>query len=47
MLPKAQAEGLLAKAQARADKDGKTSLEEWVKAHKERIDEAVRTLGIP
>ena len=47
VLPKAQAEGLLAKAQARADKDGKTSLEEWVKAHKERIDEAVRTLGIP
>ena len=46
VLPKAQAEALLAKARARADKDEKTSLEEWVKAHKERIDEAIRTLGI-
>jgi len=47
VLPRAQADAMLAKAQARADKDEKTSLEEWVKAHKERIDEAVRTLGIP
>ena len=47
VLPKAQADGLLAKAQARAEKDEKTSLEDWVKAHKERIDETVRTLGIP
>jgi 4-hydroxy-4-methyl-2-oxoglutarate aldolase len=47
VLPRAQADGILAKAQARADKYAKTSLEEWVKAHKERIDEAVRTLGIP
>jgi regulator of RNase E activity RraA len=46
VLPKAQAEALRAKAQARADKDATTSLEDWVKAHKERIDEAVRTLGI-
>ena len=46
VLPKAQADAMLAKAQARADKDEKTSLEDWVKAHKERIDEAVRTLGI-
>lgn len=46
VLPKAQAEALLAKAKARAEKDEKTSLEEWVKAHKERIDEAIRALGI-
>ncbi|HEV8616006.1 MAG TPA: RraA family protein [Methylomirabilota bacterium] len=46
VLPRAQADAILGKAQARADKDEKTSLEEWVKAHKERIDEAVRTLGI-
>jgi regulator of RNase E activity RraA len=46
VLPGAQADAILGKAQARADKDEKTSLEEWVKAHKERIDEAVRTLGI-
>jgi 4-hydroxy-4-methyl-2-oxoglutarate aldolase len=46
VLPKAQADAMLSKAQARADKDEKTSLEAWVKAHKERIDEAVRTLGI-
>jgi 4-hydroxy-4-methyl-2-oxoglutarate aldolase len=47
VLPRAQAESILARAQARADKDANTSLEAWVKAHKERIDEAVRTLGIP
>jgi 4-hydroxy-4-methyl-2-oxoglutarate aldolase len=46
VLAKAEAPAILAKAQARAEKDEKTALEDWVKAHKERIDEAVRTLGI-
>ena len=46
VLPKAQAADLLAKAQARAKKEEETSLEQWVKNHKERIDEAVKTLGI-
>jgi regulator of RNase E activity RraA len=46
VLPSAQAEALRLKAQARADKDESTSLEDWVKAHKERVDEAVRTLGL-
>jgi 4-hydroxy-4-methyl-2-oxoglutarate aldolase len=47
VLPKAQADGILTRAQARAQKDEATSLPEWVKAHKDRIDEAIRTLGIP
>jgi len=46
VLPKAQAADMLAKAQARAKKEEETTLEQWVKNHKERIDEAVRTLGI-
>jgi 4-hydroxy-4-methyl-2-oxoglutarate aldolase len=46
VLPKAQAADMLAKAQARATKEEETTLEQWVKNHKERIDEAVRTLGI-
>jgi 4-hydroxy-4-methyl-2-oxoglutarate aldolase len=46
VLPKAQAPDLLAKAQARAKKEEETTLEQWVKNHKERIDEAVKTLGI-
>jgi len=46
VLPKAQAADLLAKAQARAKKEAETTLEQWVKNHKERIDEAVKTLGI-
>jgi 4-hydroxy-4-methyl-2-oxoglutarate aldolase len=46
VLPKAQATDMLAKAQARAKKEEETTLEQWVKNHKERIDEAVRTLGI-
>ena len=45
VLPKAQAADLLAKAQARAKKEEETTLEQWVKNHKERIDEAVKTLG--
>ena len=35
-----------AQAMQRAEKDARTTLEEWVKAHKARIDEAVRSLGI-
>jgi regulator of RNase E activity RraA len=46
VLPKAQAADLLGRAQARAKKEEETSLEQWVKNHKERIDEAVKTLGI-
>jgi len=46
VLPKAQAADMLAKAQARAKKEEDTTLEQWVKNHKERIDEAVKTLGI-
>jgi 4-hydroxy-4-methyl-2-oxoglutarate aldolase len=46
VLPQAQAEAFRAQAAQRAEKDEKTSLEDWVKAHKARIDEAVRTLGI-
>ena len=46
VLPKGQAEALLAQAAQRAEKDEKTSLEDWVKAHKARVDEAVLRLGI-
>ena len=46
VLPKGQAEAILAQAMQRAEKDARTTLEEWVKAHKARIDEAVRSLGI-
>jgi len=46
VLPKAQAADMLTKAQARAKKEEETTLEQWVKNHKERIDEAVKTLGI-
>lgn len=46
VLPKAQAAEMLAKAQVRAKKEGETTLEQWVKNHKERIDEAVKALGI-
>ena len=46
VLPKARAEAILVQARERADKDAKTSLEDWVKAHKARIDEATRSLGI-
>ena len=46
VLPKAQAAEMLAKAQGRAKKEQETTLEQWVANHKERIDEAVKTLGI-
>ena len=46
VLPKAHAADMLAKARARAKKEEETTLEQWVKNHKERIDEAVKTLGI-
>ena len=46
VLPKAHAADMLAKAQARAKKEEETTLEQWVRNHKERIDEAVKTLGI-
>ena len=46
VLPAAQAAKILAEAEERAAKDAKTSLEEWVRNHKARIDEATRALGI-
>src|SRR5438046_1803138 len=46
VLPKGQAEAILAQAASRADKDAKTTLADWVKAHKARIDELTRSLGI-
>ena len=46
VLPKAQAADMLTTAQARAKKEEETTLEQWVKNHKERIDEVVKTLGI-
>ena len=46
VLARAQAADLLSRAQARAKKEEETTLEQWVKNHKERIDEAVKTLGI-
>ena len=46
VLPKAHAADMLTKAQARAKKEEETTLEQWVRNHKERIDEAVKTLGI-
>ena len=46
VLPKAQATDLLGRAQARAKKEEETTLEQWVKNHKDRIDEAVKTLGL-
>jgi regulator of RNase E activity RraA len=46
VLPAGQAEAILVKARARAERDGHTTLDDWVKAHKERIDEAVRTHGL-
>ena len=46
VLPKGQAEAILAQAVERADKDAKTPLADWVKAHKARIDELTQSLGI-
>ena len=46
VLPRAQAADLLSRAQMRAKKEEETTLEQWVKNHKERIDEVVKTLGI-
>jgi regulator of RNase E activity RraA len=46
VLPAAQAPKILADAEARAAKDAKTTLEEWVRNHKARIDETTRALGI-
>ena len=46
VLPKGQAQAILAQAAQRADKDAKTTLAEWAKAHKTRIDELTRSLGL-
>jgi regulator of RNase E activity RraA len=46
VLPAARAAKIRADAEARAAKDAATSLEEWVRTHKARIEEATRALGI-
>jgi 4-hydroxy-4-methyl-2-oxoglutarate aldolase len=46
VLPAAQAEAIRARAQARAEKEEGTSLEDWVASHKARVDEAARALGL-
>jgi 4-hydroxy-4-methyl-2-oxoglutarate aldolase len=46
VLPVAQAAKILSDAEARAAKDAKTSLDDWVKNHKARIDETTKALGI-
>src|ERR671931_2509910 len=44
VLPKGQAEAILAQAVSKAEKDAKTPLADWVKTHKARIDELTRAL---
>ncbi len=46
VLPKAQADDIVKKAQAKAAKDAATTLEAWQKDHRERIDKALRDVGI-
>ena len=46
VVPKGQAQAILAQAIQRADKDAKTTLADWAKAHKAPIDELTRSLGI-
>jgi 4-hydroxy-4-methyl-2-oxoglutarate aldolase len=46
VLPKGRADTILAQAVERADRDATTTLEDWGKAHKARIDEAARSLGL-
>src|SRR3989442_13291841 len=46
VLPKGQAEAILAQAASRADKDAKTTLADWGEAPKARTDELTRSLGI-
>lgn len=46
VLPAARAAKIRADAEARAAKEAATSLEDWVRAHKARIEEATRALGI-
>ncbi|MBI3635494.1 MAG: RraA family protein [Candidatus Rokubacteria bacterium] len=46
VLPKAKAEEILKKAQAKAAKDAQVSLDAWMKDHRERIDKALRERGI-
>jgi len=46
VLPRGQAAMLLGRAGERAAKDARTPLEAWVEAHKARIDELTKSLGI-
>jgi regulator of RNase E activity RraA len=46
VLPAARAEGILRDAAAKADKDAATSLEDWVRAHKDAVDALAKKLGI-
>jgi 4-hydroxy-4-methyl-2-oxoglutarate aldolase len=45
VVPAARAAAVLAAARARADKDAATSLDAWEKAHRARIEEALRQKG--
>ena len=46
VVEKGRAEAVLAQAAPKAEKDATTTLADWVKAHKARIDEITRSLGI-
>lgn len=45
VVPLAQAETILARAQAKAEKDGAETLDAWEAAHRARIDEILRRKG--
>ena len=46
VVPAARADEVLRAAEARAAKDAATSLEDWVRAHKETVDALAKKLGI-
>jgi 4-hydroxy-4-methyl-2-oxoglutarate aldolase len=46
VLPAANADEILRAAEAKAAKDAATSLDDWVAAHKQAIDDLVAKLGI-
>ena len=46
VVPNARAAAVLEAARARADKDAATTLDAWEKAHRARIDDTLRRLGV-
>jgi regulator of RNase E activity RraA len=46
VIPAARAEEILRAAEARASRDAATSLEDWVRAHKETVDALAKKLGL-